>query len=62
MVDAPVSGGTAGAQAGTLTFMVGAENEDVFNKIKPYLSRMGKNIVYCGPNGKDREGGGGVCV
>ncbi|KAI9193550.1 NAD binding domain of 6-phosphogluconate dehydrogenase-domain-containing protein [Polychytrium aggregatum] len=50
-VDAPVSGGTLGAQAGTLTFMVGSESEEDFGKVKPILSHMGKNIVYCGPNG-----------
>lgn len=39
--DAPVSGGTIGAQAGTLTFMVGAD-EQTFNEVKPVLSHMGK--------------------
>lgn len=47
MVDAPVSGGTGGAQAGTLTFMVGGSEED-FARAKPILENMGKNIVYCG--------------
>ncbi|KAJ3382649.1 hypothetical protein HDU92_004652 [Lobulomyces angularis] len=51
MVDAPVSGGTLGAEAGTLTFMVGSETIDYFNLVKPYLQMMGKNIVYCGTNG-----------
>lgn len=46
-VDAPVSGGTGGAEAGTLTFMVGA-SASVFERIKPLLSAMGKNIVRCG--------------
>jgi len=50
MIDAPVSGGTSGAQAGTLTFMVGGE-ETFFNQAKPLLSVMGKNIVYCGNSG-----------
>lgn len=50
MVDAPVSGGTGGAQAGTLTFMVGGSEED-FNRAKPVLENMGKNIVYCGGTG-----------
>ena len=50
MVDAPVSGGTAGAQAGTLTFMVGADDQ-TFNEVKPVLSHMGKNIVHCGDVG-----------
>ncbi|KAJ3036538.1 hypothetical protein HDV00_002559 [Rhizophlyctis rosea] len=51
MVDAPVSGGTGGAQAGTLTFMVGAPSQQDFDRVQPYLSHMGKNIVYCGANG-----------
>jgi 3-hydroxyisobutyrate dehydrogenase len=50
MADAPVSGGTGGAQAATLTFMVGSETE-VFTRIAPILSQMGKNIVHCGPAG-----------
>lgn len=45
--DAPVSGGTGGAQAGTLTFMVGASAEH-FEVLKPVLAQMGKNIVHCG--------------
>jgi len=50
MADAPVSGGTGGAEAGTLTFMVGATPE-IFDAIKPLLSHMGKNIVHCGAAG-----------
>jgi 3-hydroxyisobutyrate dehydrogenase len=50
MADAPVSGGTGGAQAGTLTFMVGAEPA-LFDRIKPILAHMGKNIVHCGGAG-----------
>lgn len=49
-VDAPVSGGTGGAAAGTLTFMVGSSDE-VFERIKPVLQAMGKNIVHCGGTG-----------
>ncbi|CEG69385.1 Putative 3-hydroxyisobutyrate dehydrogenase [Rhizopus microsporus] len=49
--DAPVSGGTLGAEAGTLTFMVGAPSMESFTKIKPTLEWMGKNVVYCGSNG-----------
>lgn len=48
--DAPVSGGTIGAQAGTLTFMVGTD-ADLFEQVKSVLSSMGKNIVYCGEVG-----------
>ena len=50
MLDAPVSGGTGGAEAGTLTFMVGGE-EHTFNLAKPYLDIMGKNIVHAGGMG-----------
>ena len=50
MADAPVSGGTGGAEAGTLTFMVGAA-PDLFDRIKPVLAAMGKNIVHCGASG-----------
>ena len=48
--DAPVSGGTGGAQAGTLTFMVGAD-EALFETLKPVLAGMGKNMVHCGETG-----------
>jgi 3-hydroxyisobutyrate dehydrogenase len=47
MVDAPVSGGVAGAEAGTLTFMVGGDAAD-FERAKAVLQAMGKNIVHCG--------------
>jgi 3-hydroxyisobutyrate dehydrogenase len=50
MVDAPVSGGVGGAEAGTLTFMVGGEARD-FEAAKPILQAMGKNIVHCGGAG-----------
>jgi 3-hydroxyisobutyrate dehydrogenase len=50
MVDAPVSGGIVGAQNATLTFMVGGTPE-AFEKAKPILQLMGKNIVYCGGSG-----------
>ena len=50
ILDAPVSGGTAGAQAGTLTFMVGGDEQQYF-RFKDILSLMGKNIVYCGGSG-----------
>jgi 3-hydroxyisobutyrate dehydrogenase len=50
MADAPVSGGTGGAEAGTLTFMVGAE-PTLFEAIHPILAQMGKKIVHCGPAG-----------
>ena len=50
MIDAPVSGGTAGAQAGTLTFMVGGDSAAV-ERAKPLLEQMGKNIFHAGANG-----------
>ncbi len=50
MLDAPVSGGTAGAEAGTLTFMVGG-NAAAFETSKPILAKMGKNVVHCGAAG-----------
>ena len=50
MLDAPVSGGTGGAAAGTLTFMVGGEAAD-FDRAQPILAAMGKNIVHCGGSG-----------
>ena len=49
-VDAPVSGGTGGAAAGTLTFMVGASTAD-YARATPVLTSMGKNIVHCGETG-----------
>lgn len=49
-VDAPVSGGTGGAAAGTLTFMVGAQAA-TFARVKLLLEAMGKNIVHCGEAG-----------
>lgn len=50
MIDAPVSGGTGGAIAGTLTFIVGGSDEN-FNAAKPYLECMGQNIFHAGDNG-----------
>jgi 3-hydroxyisobutyrate dehydrogenase len=50
MLDAPVSGGAAGAEAGTLTFMVGGE-ASAFERAKGLLETMGRNIFHAGPNG-----------
>ena len=50
MLDAPVSGGTVGAEAATLTFMVGG-NTAAFEIAKPLLEKMGKNVVHCGAEG-----------
>lgn len=49
-LDAPVSGGTAGAAAGTLTFMVGG-NADALETARPLLEAMGNRIVHCGGPG-----------
>ena len=49
-LDAPVSGGPAGAQAGTLTVMVGGE-QGVFDRALPVFRAFGKNIKLCGPAG-----------
>lgn len=50
MIDAPVSGGTAGAAAGSLTFICGGEKASV-EQAKPYLALMGKNIFHAGESG-----------
>ncbi|RRH89879.1 3-hydroxyisobutyrate dehydrogenase [Variovorax beijingensis] len=47
MIDAPVSGGTGGAIAGTLTFMVGGEADDL-ERARPVLEKMGANIFHAG--------------
>jgi len=50
MLDAPVSGGTAGAAAGTLTFIVGGD-AGVLERARPVLQSMGRNIFHMGGNG-----------
>ena len=50
LLDAPVSGGTAGAAAATLTFMIGGEAA-VLAKARPIFEAMGKNIFHAGPDG-----------
>lgn len=49
-IDAPVSGGVAGAQKGALTIMVGGDVQ-VLDRVRPVLELMGKKIVHCGPVG-----------
>ena len=49
-IDAPVSGGTGGAIAGTLTFMVGGEAADL-ERARPLLEKMGQNIFHAGAAG-----------
>jgi 3-hydroxyisobutyrate dehydrogenase len=50
MVDAPVSGGVGGAEAATLTFMVGGSPE-AFERAEPLLAPMGKAIIHAGGSG-----------
>jgi 2-hydroxy-3-oxopropionate reductase len=50
MLDAPVSGGEVGAIAGTLSIMIGGKAE-VFEKMKPVLSLLGKTVVHVGDSG-----------
>lgn len=50
MIDAPVSGGVAGAAAATLTFICGGRNEDVA-RAEPVLQQMGKKVFHAGDNG-----------
>ncbi|MGM9490707.1 2-hydroxy-3-oxopropionate reductase [Ideonella sp. YS5] len=49
-IDAPVSGGEVGAKAASLTIMCGGD-EAVFERVKPLLEKMGKNITLVGGNG-----------
>lgn len=49
-IDAPVSGGVVGAEAGTLAFMVGGEDADVA-VARPLLESMGRRVVHCGGSG-----------
>jgi 3-hydroxyisobutyrate dehydrogenase len=50
MLDAPVSGGTMGAEAATLTFMVGGP-EEAYASVQPILAQMGRTLVHCGGAG-----------
>src|SRR3954467_15337277 len=49
-LDAPISGGTSGAESGTLTIMVGGAPEH-FERVRPMLDVMGQNIHLVGPSG-----------
>ncbi len=53
-LDAPVSGGDVGAKAGTLSIMVGGQQE-TFAAVEPLLRLMGKTIVYQGPAGSGQH-------
>ena len=50
MLDAPVSGSSTGAAEGTLTIMVGGD-EDVLRSQRDVLEAMGRNVIHCGPSG-----------
>ncbi len=50
LIDAPVSGGQSGAEAGTLTIMCGGREED-FQAVRPYLEMMGTTVTYMGGPG-----------
>lgn len=50
MIDAPVSGGTGAAEAGTLTFMVGGR-ADQLERARPLLEKMGKRVLHAGASG-----------
>jgi 3-hydroxyisobutyrate dehydrogenase len=50
MLDAPVSGGSVGARDATLTIMVGGPS-DLFERCRPVLEAMGRNVIHCGENG-----------
>jgi len=50
MIDAPVSGGTAGAEAGTLTFIIGGA-DSALERARPYLEVMGANLYHAGASG-----------
>ena len=54
MIDAPVSGGVIGAEAATLTFMVGGDAA-AFARAEPILSAMGRTIIHAGPAGNGQS-------
>ena len=53
-LDSPVSGGITGAEAGTLTLIIGGEKE-TFNKAKPILEVVGGRLIYCGKGGSGQS-------
>ena len=50
MLDAPVAGGVTGAEAGTLSVMVGGDRA-AFDRVQPVLKAIGTKVFYCGPSG-----------
>ena len=53
--DSPVSGGTGGAENGTLTIMVGGSEKVLNEALMPVYRAMGRNILYFGPNGSAQK-------
>ena len=51
VVDAPMSGGEGGSKEGTLTFMVGSSEKEVFERILPILKSLGKHVFHLGNTG-----------
>lgn len=51
LLDCPVSGGPRGAEAGSLTIMLGADNEEAVDRALPILNSFAKKVVRCGPSG-----------
>jgi 3-hydroxyisobutyrate dehydrogenase len=51
LIDAPVSGGVTGADAGTLSIMIGGDDEAAIARVQPILAAMGKNLFRCGKLG-----------
>ena len=51
LVDAPVSGGITRAESGTLSLMVGGQDEDAFSRVRPVLEVLGARIFRTGPLG-----------
>ena len=51
VIDAPVSGGITRAEAGTLSLMVGGQDEDAFAQVRPVLETLGQRIFRTGPLG-----------
>lgn len=54
VLDAPVTGGDAGAKQGTLTILVGGP-EETFQQLQPIFTSFGKDIFYCGPAGAGQK-------
>ena len=50
-IDAPVSGGIMGAQAGTLKLLVGAESQEIFDEVEPIFQAFGDRVFFCGEPG-----------